>query len=47
MWRTYDRLAIDLTTILGEILRYFVSLAPGGIYQEGHIIGVVISALVD
>jgi len=27
-WRTYDRLATDLTIILGQVLRYFVNLGP-------------------
>jgi len=27
-WRTCDRLSIDLTIILGQILRYFVNRAP-------------------
>jgi len=27
-WRIYDRLAIDLTIILGQILRYFVNPTP-------------------
>jgi len=27
--RTYGRFVIDLTIILGQILEYFVNLAPG------------------
>jgi len=28
-WTTYDRLAVDLTVILGQILRCFVNRANG------------------
>ena len=34
-WRTYDRLTIDPTIILGQMVRYFVNRSPGSLYGVG------------